>query len=305
MIGTICTNSKKGSKWISKLLGRRSENEALDSNHDHKQDRSRASLDGGIPVPPSPPSVKFLLGKQKLPHKHRSQPTINLKEELQRKVNWGRDAYDDDDDVKSGHIKPATTLTTDSPRRRKKLAEQRKLTPFPALMDVQVPKSDLQNKRLTSSPPTSRGSAEVHNSASKQPPPPHRPLLQRQVPIYQDEAVDSDDSFTSSEEESEDGEESSEESTDEEEVDFNDRPIMAKNIGIHGAKIAKQVMQRMKNQRYPSIFRKRVINLETLYENQFEIIYETVSCKQVMHHWKILCIFIRSHLKREHNFITK
>ena len=262
------------------MLGKRAESEASDPNHKH----SHRTTDGGIPLPPSPPSVKFLLGKQKLPHKHKAQPAINLKEELQRKVNWGRDAYDDDD-IKSNddhskiHAEPTVTQMTNSPHRRKKLGEQRKLTPFPALMPVQVPKSDIQNKRLTNLPIPGNSSV-----LKEQPLERSRPLLQRQAGVEKDEeeAVNSDDSFTSSEEESEDEEESSEESTDEEEINLNDRPIMAKNLGIHGAKIAKQVMQRMKNQRYPSIFRKQIINLDTVYENRYEVIYEIVGCNSII-----------------------
>lgn len=107
-----------------------------------------------------------------------------------------------------------------------------------------------------------------------------RPKLQRQ-PVIREEPVvmrkemeDSDDSsFTSSSDEETESSESGDRSDDEEE----DRPIMARNMGIHGARIAKEVMQRMKNQRYPSIFRKPIITLDTVLEVRHEIVYETVS----------------------------
>ena len=107
-----------------------------------------------------------------------------------------------------------------------------------------------------------------------------RPKLQRQPAIkkepvaLREEMEDSDDSsFTSSSDEETESSESGDGSDDEEE----DRPIMARNMGIHGARIAKEVMQRMKNQRYPSIFRKPIITLDTVLEVRHEIVYETVS----------------------------
>lgn len=108
----------------------------------------------------------------------------------------------------------------------------------------------------------------------------NRPKLQRQPAIdarvkeqFMHEDGSDDSSFTSS---SEEETESSEEDSNEE-LEDGDRPIMARNMGIHGARIAKEVMQRMKNQRYPSIFRKPIITLDTIVEIQHETVYQAVS----------------------------
>ena len=100
---------------------------------------------------------------------------------------------------------------------------------------------------------------------------PVRPPLRRQTSIDDDD----DDSFTSSSEE--------ESGSSDEDDDFDkDRPIMARNLGIHGARIAKEIMLRMKNQRYPSIFRKPIVTLDTLVEVRHEQIYQAVSIKHVL-----------------------
>ena len=105
------------------------------------------------------------------------------------------------------------------------------------------------------------------------------PALNRQTGFNQDEEENSDntDDESSSEEDSSEYDTSESSDTDD---DDDDRPIMAQNIGIHGAKIAKQVMQRMKNQRYPSIFSKPIITLDTIVDIRFERPYQTVSQKQ-------------------------
>lgn len=107
----------------------------------------------------------------------------------------------------------------------------------------------------------------------------NRPKLQRQPAIDRHSSVeeqDSDDSsFTSSSEE--ETESSDDDSSDYDSDEGGDRPIMARNMGIHGARIAKEVMQRMKNQRYPSIFLKPIITLDTIAEVRYEILYEAVS----------------------------
>lgn len=108
-----------------------------------------------------------------------------------------------------------------------------------------------------------------------------KPKLQRQPAIHmhmleesqQENESDDDSSFTSSsDEETESSEEDSSDDSDD-----GDRPVMARNMGIHGAKIAKEVMQRMKNQRYPSIFLRPIITLDTLVEVRHEVAYEAVS----------------------------
>lgn len=106
------------------------------------------------------------------------------------------------------------------------------------------------------------------------------PGFQRQGHIVEEEAPDYDDSNeaeSSSDDEETTESESTESESDTEEEDDEDRPIMAQNVGIHGARIAKQVMQRMKNQRYPSIFSKPIITLDTIVDVRYEKPYQTVS----------------------------
>ena len=91
-----------------------------------------------------------------------------------------------------------------------------------------------------------------------------------------EEDDDDDDDQSSSEEDSSEYESTDSSDTDDDDDD-DDRPIMAQNMGIHGAKIAKQVMQRMKNQRYPSIFSKPVIKLDTITDVRYETPYQLVN----------------------------
>lgn len=102
-----------------------------------------------------------------------------------------------------------------------------------------------------------------------------RPKMQRQASLNEESKEESDDSFTSSSDEETESSEDDDSSGSDDEEEY--RPIMARNMGIHGAKIAKEVMQRMKNQRYPSIFRKPIVTLDTVIEVRHEIVYEAVS----------------------------
>ena len=113
-------------------------------------------------------------------------------------------------------------------------------------------------------------------------------VLNRQHSLSQGEESDNSDDESSSEEDSSEYE--STESSDSD--DDADRPIMAQNIGIHGAKIAKQVMQRMKNQRYPSIFSKPIITLDTIVDIRYEKPYQTV--RHSNYHLVSLLIFIEN-----------
>ena len=436
---------KRGSVWISKLLGKRGNtpgnlphSKSWDSSQPHKPRRPSADpYQWTIPNPPSPPSVEFLLGRSRVAHS-RPKPNMSLKEELQQKTNWGRDAYDDHDDEDDGSdsddseknkklTKPKLakvrkrkkkdlsevpsainkSLTTEpaktpSPRLRRSLGQQHQDTSIPSLDNFLIPKSDLPPKRHqelsqptnspklspsnttrgvpttkpirtappppvqvsptdesrntatptapivkavsarskvnrppplpferrdtplpssfmnqlnqalnssqgrepkalqsyhTSSPPDSQSMEETEQNIitmrRKITPPqglsqiplqgvlqPNRPKLQRQPAIdvrvkeqFMHEDGSDDSSFTSS---SEEETESSEEDSSEE-LEDGDRPIMARNMGIHGARIAKEVMQRMKNQRYPSIFRKPIMTLDTIVEIPHERVYQAVS----------------------------
>ena len=109
----------------------------------------------------------------------------------------------------------------------------------------------------------------------------------------EEEESDSTDSFTdSSEEETETSEtdESSDEDADSmvtathveapSHVTIPMRPISAKNKALFGARAARQAMMRMKAARYPRILRKQIVKLDTIDENKFERIHQTVSITQ-------------------------
>lgn len=149
------------------------------------------------------------------------------------------------------------------------------------------------------SPPDSPTSNEIENEllamqlkvGSVNP----RSLLQRQAAVEM--ADDSDDSsFTSSSDSSSETDDSSDESDHIVQARqsipvFNTaRPIMARNMGLHEARMARQTMQRMKNQRYPSILRKPIIKLGTITEIQDEVIYEKVSDAACLHHQVVVLI---------------
>ncbi len=126
-----------------------------------------------------------------------------------------------------------------------------------------------ENSQIKPFPLTVSSQSPTHTSTAHTQAP---PVLNRQYSSSPSEESDNSDDESSSEEDSSEYE--STESSDSD--DDADRPIMAQNIGIHGAKIAKQVMQRMKNQRYPSIFSKPIITLDTIVDIRYEKPYQTV-----------------------------
>ena len=179
----------------------------------------------------------------------------------------------------------ATPIAKAASARSRKQPMQRQDTPTPSVDFASQLSEALQSaqgkepKVLHYQPPVSPAGHEMRsftalhssNNRSNQQNLGARPKMQRQASQKEE---DSDDSFTSSsDEETESSEDDSSGSDNEEE----DRPIMARNMGIHGARIAKEVMQRMKNQRYPSIFRKPIVTLDTVIEVRHEIVYEAVS----------------------------
>ena len=112
----------------------------------------------------------------------------------------------------------------------------------------------------------------------------------------EEQQSDSTDSFTDSSEEEEEDTESSDtgESSDEEDdsmvkathveapshISIPMRPIMAKNKAMFGARAARQAMMRMKAARYPRILRRQIIKLDTIEEDKFEKVHQTVSHNQ-------------------------
>lgn len=164
---------------------------------------------------------------------------------------------------------------------------------------VTAPIAKLANARSRTTKISESDETQVKNSLPINPMP-----LNRQDSVNQSENYDDENDETSSEEESSEYE--STESSDTDDDDADDRPIMAQNIGIHGAKIARQVMQRMKQQRYPSIFSKPIIKLDTILDIRYESPYHSVSCKLVC---GILicydrCSYCRAHIQREHIVCT-
>ena len=110
-----------------------------------------------------------------------------------------------------------------------------------------------------------------------------RHLLQRQAAVDEVEDDSDDSSFTSTSDSSSESDDSSDEESDHIVQARHSvpslstaRPIMARNMGLHAARMARQAMQRMKNQRYPSIFRKPIVKLSTIVEVRDEIVYEKV-----------------------------
>ena len=106
----------------------------------------------------------------------------------------------------------------------------------------------------------------------------------------EEEESDSTDSFTDSSEEEETETSETDGSSDEDaesmvkathveapsHLSIPMRPISAKNKALFGARAARQAMMRMKAARYPRILRKQIIKLDTIDENKFEKIHQTV-----------------------------
>ncbi len=137
---------------------------------------------------------------------------------------------------------------------------------------------------LQSSKSTSVASKEIGKAAvSEKLPNPNLPKFQSPLNVEGNEFQDRDDEGSSEEDDSSDYESTDTSDTDDDDDDY-DRPIMAQNMGIHGAKIARQVMQRMKNQRYPSIFSKPIIKLDTIKDVRYESPYQKVSCVLIINH---------------------
>lgn len=120
------------------------------------------------------------------------------------------------------------------------------------------------------------------------------PTVEKVVEKEEEEESDSTDSFTDSSEEEEEETETSEtdESSDEDadssmvkathveapsHISIPMRPISAKNKALFGARAARQAMMRMKAARYPRLLRKQIVKLDTIDENKFEKIHQTVS----------------------------
>jgi ankyrin repeat protein len=387
------TGSKRGSVWISKLLGKwntssNSSSKSWDYSNQRKPRRPNADPYHSIPYPPSPPSVEYLTGKNRVP---RPKPggIISFKEELQQKAPsmWGRDAYDDEDEgsESDNDTKDKKTLQINNKvlksKKKKREAEKNSSSVTPVrikqlpgkreIMEISVPKSDVlsnileknhQTQIAVNSPqpesppavlpvkeepkvvapiskvvsarskagpskpmgmtrtdtpipasfadqlnkalinqegqkPKALQESYVHDKFQPQPneistgvprillsrqDTPPRGIMQLQRQLAFDDIDESDDSFTSSSEDEEEDEEteSSEEDSNEDPDEMN-RPIMARNMGIHGAKIAKEVMLRMKLQRYPSMFRKPIITLNTIVEVRHERAYESSTNKEM------------------------
>ena len=293
----------------------------------------------------------------------------NGKDHTKTQVNTSLKGLEEKAKVQSQFSVTEEDQARPSPRRKKKLAEQRKLTPIPSMMAMQIPKSDLPTpKTLTFSETKTETEPDAHTAQSikstivnssqpeklngqshlkpvRQAPvapvktglpsapiakvasartkgviqpltqlqekynphanfqdsPPESPtlkqieddieamtmkirlsdsrstnahVLNRQYRKTEQEDHDEDNSLTSSSDEDSSDYESTESSDDEDDDD--DRPIMARNMGIHGAKIARQVMQRMKNQRYPSIFCKPIVRLDTILDIRYETPHQAV-----------------------------
>ena len=316
----------------------------------------------------------LLLGSESKVMKNSKLSKPNGKDHTKTQVNTSLNSLEEKAKIQSQFSVTEEDQAKPSPRRKKKLAEQRKLTPIPSMMAMQIPKSDLPTPKtltfsetktetepdahtaqsikstiVTSSQPeklngqsrlkpvrqapvapvkTGLPSApiakvvsartkgviqpltqssklkleEKHNlHANFQDSPPESPTLKqiendieamtmkirlsdsgstnapalnRQYGKTEQEDHDENNSLTSSSDEDSSDYESTESSDDEDDDD--DRPIMARNMGIHGAKIARQVMQRMKNQRYPSIFCKPIVRLDTILDIRYETPHQAV-----------------------------
>jgi hypothetical protein len=149
--------------------------------------------------------------------------------------------------------------------------------PDDTMDDIESQLNEMKKRLVTAS-----AESMLHTSAARPPSPESRRTDEEEE---SEEETDSESSeYTSGSEYSSTSEsDSSEEESSDEELQMRKplapkRPIMAKNVGMSANSPGKGGFNRVRMlSRYPKLFRKRIVNLDTIKEMAEEIVYDAVS----------------------------